>query len=71
MTQSAVRHWCAQVQYPDKQPVWFGTVFMRPDAPLAETELELRRAIDGCLPVGYAIVDMKPGAVWFQPEEAA
>lgn len=64
-----MRRWCALICYPSKKPVMYGTLFARPDAPLEEIRAAMISDILERLPEGFEIVNLLPGAIWFQPEE--
>jgi len=68
MADVPMRRWCAVIQYPGLKPVMFGTTFVRHSAPDHEVEAALRADIAGCLPDGWKLISMQPGAVFFQAE---
>ncbi|WGD31313.1 hypothetical protein AncyloWKF20_05665 [Ancylobacter sp. WKF20] len=66
-----MRHWCALIQFPDKKPLIYGTVFARHGAPEHEVEQALRASITQHLPDGWTLKSMLPGAIFFVPEGEA
>lgn len=66
---TATRSWVATLAYPGKAPVRFGTVMLRPDAPMHEVEAAIIHDAGKCLPDGFRIVDLVPGMLVFVPEE--
>lgn len=69
MTGTPLRRWCAKILYPGKEPIFFGTLHIRPDAPLEEIRETMIQLIDRHLPAGFQIFDLVPGAIWFTSEE--
>ncbi len=69
MEGAAMRPWCARIRYPGKSPILFGTTTVRHDAPLHEVQAALVADIDDCLPGGWEILSLLPGAIVFVPEE--
>lgn len=64
-----MRRWCAVIQFPGKEPIRFGTTFVRHGAPSHEVEAAIRADIERHLPDGWALRHMVPGAIFFVPEE--
>ena len=65
---TAERAWCAEIQYPGLKPVLVGTVMLPTDAMHHEVERSVRQEIREHLPDGYALLNLVPGMMVFQPE---
>lgn len=66
-----IRQWCAVIQYDGKKPILFGTTHVSHTAPMHEVEAALASDISRHLPDGWTLRDMRPGAIFFQPEAPA
>lgn len=70
MTRSqSSRPWCAVIQYPGLNPMIFGTAVLPTDARLDEVEAEIVALAQTCFPDGWKLIDLRPGALIFHPEE--
>lgn len=66
--QNLSRYWCALIQYPDLEPIYYGTVMAPLRAPDHEVEAALTSRIRLCLPDGWKLINMVPGSIFFVPE---
>ena len=64
----AIRPWCAVAKFPGMEPFLMGTVTLPAGARQDEIEAALQAHGKSMLPDGFAILDMKCGALFFHGE---
>jgi hypothetical protein len=67
--QKTHRCWCASIQYPDKQPIYLGTVVLQTEAKNHEIEAEINLLAKKHIPDGYKIIRIIPGMIFFDLQE--
>ncbi len=73
---SPMRSWCGVYQWPDKKPFLLGSISVRSEGTLQEVEkaveAEFDRVWGEILPDDVPrpkLLNLRPGAIWFVPED--